>query len=86
MASLSFKKSTGLVKYLFSVYMGPDPFGTGTKLLLISLLFTQDLVDLVEIRSTIWSTYELKVIPYSTVSLQFSTVDSYHSRSNPKKI
>ena len=25
--------------------MEPDPFGTGTKLILISLVFTRDLVD-----------------------------------------
>ena len=34
--------------------MGPDPFGTGTKLVLISLVFTRDLVDPVRIGSAIW--------------------------------
>ena len=28
-----------------SVYTGQDPFGTGTKLVRISLLFTRDMVD-----------------------------------------
>ena len=27
-----------------SVYTGPDPFGTGTKLVRMSLVFTRDLV------------------------------------------
>ena len=32
--------------------MGPDPFGTGMKLVWISLVFTRDLVDLVHNEST----------------------------------
>ena len=39
---------------LGSVYMGPDPFGTGTKLVRIILVFTRDLVDPVRIGSAIW--------------------------------
>ena len=34
--------------------MGPDPFGTGTKLVRMSLVFTRDLVDPVRIGSAIW--------------------------------
>ena len=37
-----------------SVYTGPDPFGTGTKLVRISLVFTLDLVDSVRKGSAIW--------------------------------
>ena len=58
-----------------SVYTGPDPFGTGTKLTRISLAFTRDLLDPVRIGSAIW--YQMgplmKVIPYGTVSFQFQT-------------
>ena len=47
---------------LGSVYTGPDPFETGTKLVRISLVFTRDLVDPVRIGYAIWyqngSTYE----------------------------
>ena len=32
--------------------MGPDPFGTGMKLVRMSLVFTRDLVDLVPNGST----------------------------------
>ena len=60
---------------LGSVYTGPDPFGTGTKLVWISFVFTRDLVDLARIESAIW--YQLgplmKVILCGTVSLQFRT-------------
>ena len=46
--------------------MRPDPFGTGTKLVRISLVLTQDLVDPVRIGSAIW--YQMgplmKVIPF----------------------
>ena len=44
-----FKEILAQTGNLDSVYTGPDPFGTGTKLLRISLEFTQDLVDLVRI-------------------------------------
>ena len=37
-----------------SVYTGPDPFGTGTKMVRISPVFTRDLVDPVRIGSSIW--------------------------------
>ena len=51
---------------LGSVYTVPDPFGTGTKLVRISLVFTRDLMDPVRIGSAIW--YQMgplmKVIPY----------------------
>ena len=36
------------------VYTGLDPFGTGTKLVRISLVFTRDLVDPVRIGPAIW--------------------------------
>ena len=62
-------------KKLGSVYTGPDPFGTGTKLVRISLVFTQDVVDPVGIGSAIW--YQMgplvKVIPYGTAPFQFQT-------------
>ena len=55
--------------------MGPDPFGTGTKLVRISLVFTRDLVDPVPIGSAIL--YQMgplmKVILCGTVPLQFRT-------------
>ena len=58
-----------------SIYTGLDPFGTGTKLVWISLVFTRDLEDPVRIGSAIW--YEMsplmKVIPYGTVPFQFRT-------------
>ena len=58
---------------LGSVYMGPDPLGTGTKLVRINLVFTRDLVDPVRIGSAMW--YHMgalmKVIPYGTVPFQF---------------
>ena len=60
---------------LVSVYTGPDLFGTGTKLVLISLVFTRDLVDPVRIGSVIW--YQMgrfmKVILCGTVPFQFRT-------------
>ena len=58
---------------LGSVCTEPDPFGTGTKLLPISLVYTRDMVDLVRIGSAIW--YQMgplmKVIPCGTVPFQF---------------
>ena len=39
---------------LSSVYTGPDPFGTGTKLARVSFMFTLDLVDPAWIESAIW--------------------------------
>ena len=55
--------------------MGRDPFGTGTKLVRISLVFTRDLVDPVRIGSAIW--YQvgplMKQIRYGTVLFQFQT-------------
>ena len=55
--------------------MGPDPFGTGTKLVRVSLVFTRDLVDPVRIGSAIW--YQtgplMKVILCRTVLFQFRT-------------
>ena len=42
---------------LGSVYTGPGLFGTGTKLVRISLVFTRDLVDPVRTGSAIW--YEI---------------------------
>ena len=60
---------------LGSVYTGPDPFGTGTKLVRISLVFTRELVDPVRIGSGMW--YQMgplvKVILCGTVPLQFRT-------------
>ena len=56
-------------------YTGPDLFGTGTKLVRISLVFTRDLVDPVRIVSAIW--YQvgplMKVILCGTVLFQFRT-------------
>ena len=40
--------------YLGSVYMRLDPFGSDTKLVRISFVFTRDLVDPVEIGSAVW--------------------------------
>ena len=55
--------------------MGPDPFGTGTKLARINLVFTQDLVDPVRIGSAIW--YQMgplmKVILCGILPFQFRT-------------
>ena len=55
--------------------MGPDPFGTGTKLVRISLVFTRDLVDPIRIGSAIW--YQIgplmKVILCGIVPFQFIT-------------
>ena len=60
---------------LGSVYMGPDPLGTGTKLVRICLVFTRDLVDPVWVGSAIW--YQIgplmNVIQYGTVPFQFRT-------------
>ena len=71
--------------------MGPDPFGTGTKLVRISLVFTWDSVDLVGIRPAIryqnGSTYQgdpirNRTFPVSNRS-RVNTVDPYHSGSDP---
>ena len=55
--------------------MGPDPFGTGTKLVRISPVFTRDLVDPVRIGSDI--SYQIgplmKVILCGTLPFQFRT-------------
>ena len=60
---------------LGSVYTGPDPFRTGTKLVRISLVFTQDLMDPVRIGSAIW--YQMgplmKVILCGTILFQLGT-------------
>ena len=55
--------------------MGPDPFGTGTKLVRISLVFIWDLVDPVRIGPAIWyQTGQLmKVILCGTLKFQFRT-------------
>ena len=67
--------SDGLHRHLGSIYTGPDPFRTGTKLVRISLVFTRDLVDPVWIGSAIW--YQMgslmKVFPYETIPFQFQT-------------
>ena len=70
------KKGSSAYSGLFgSIYTGPDPFGTGTKLVRISLVFTRDLVDLVRIGSATW--YQMgpfmKVILCGTVPFQFRT-------------
>ena len=53
-----------------------DLFGTGMKLVWISLVFTWDLVDLVLVRPVIW--YQMgplmKVILYGTILFQFELV------------
>ena len=60
---------------LGSVYTGPDPFGNGTKLIRIILVFTQDLLEPVRIGSAVW--YQMgplmKVILCGTVPFQFGT-------------
>ena len=87
---IPYKSSIDHIKYLFlgfsilpiwdpkdlgSVYTRSDPFGTGTKLVRISLVFTRDLADPVWIGSAIW--YQMgpimKLIPYGTVPFQFRT-------------
>ena len=55
--------------HLGSVYTGPDPFGTHTKLVRINLVFTLDLVYPVRIGSAVW----YKMGPYGTVPFQFRT-------------
>ena len=52
--------------------MRPDPFGTGTKLVRISLAFTRDLVDPVQIGSAIcYQTGSLaKVVLYGNIQFQ----------------
>ena len=61
---------------LGSVYTGPDPFGTDRKLVRVSLVFTQDLVDPARIVSAIWYQIDplMKVIPYGTVPFQYKPV------------
>ena len=65
--------------------MRPDPFRTGTNLVWISLVFTQDLVDPVRIGSAIW--YQMgpliRVIRYGTVSnwSRVNIVDPIPNRS-----
>ena len=63
------------VDYQGSVYMGPDPFGTGTKLVQICLVFTRDLVDPVRIGSAIWHQMGplVKGILCGTIPFQFKT-------------
>ena len=70
------------------VYTGPDPFGTGTKLVRISLLYTRDLV---RIGSAIW--YQMGplmevILCGTTVPFQFRTgpVYPYQSGSDLKRI
>ena len=60
---------------LASVYTEPDPFGTSTKLVRISLVFIRDLVDPVPIGSAIWYQMGLlrKVILCGTAPFQFRT-------------
>ena len=78
--------------YSGSAYTGPDPFGTGTKLVRMGFVFTRDLVDPVRIGSSIWyqSTYEGDPIWNSTVPVshrsRVNSVDLYHSGSGPKRI
>ena len=76
-----------------SVYTRPDPFGTGTKLVQISFVFTRGLMDPVRIGSAIW--YQLgplmKATPYGTVPFCFEPVPCkqsgpYHTGSDPKRI
>ena len=59
--------------------MRTDPFGTGTKLVQISLVFARDFVDPVRIRSAIW--YQMgplmKVILCGTVLFHFRTGPVY---------
>ena len=63
------------ISFLGSVYTEPDPFGTSTKLVRISLVFTWDLVDPVRIGSAIWHQMGplMKVISYGTVPFLFQT-------------
>ena len=59
------------------VHKGPDLFGTCAKLVRISLVFTQDLLLPIRIRSAVWyqmgPLMKMKVIPYGTVPFQFRT-------------
>ena len=91
----SFQSSFNTLWVLGSVYTGPDPFGSGTKLVRISLLLTRDLVDpsgtdriycLVPNGSTyegdpIWN----RSVPVSNRS-HVNRVDTYHSEFDPKRI
>ena len=68
--------------------MGPDPFGTGTKLVWRSLVFTRDLADLLS--GTNGSTYEgdpmwNRTVPVSN-RYRVNRVDLSQSGSNPKGI
>ena len=62
---------------LGSVYTGPDPFGTGTKMAQISLVFTWDLVNPVRIVSGTKMSPLMTEIPYETVPFQFRTGPVY---------
>ena len=58
--------------------MGMDPFGTCTKLVQISLVFSRDLADPVRIGSAIWYQMgQLKVILCGTVPFHFRTGPVY---------
>ena len=65
----------GFDSALGSVYTGPDSFGTGTKLVRISFVFTQDLVDTVRIGYAILYQMDplMKMILCGTVPFQFRT-------------
>ena len=56
--------------------MGPDPFGTDTKLVRINLVFTREQVDSVWFGSAIW--YQMgplmTVILYGTIPFSFEPV------------
>ena len=79
---------------LDSVYTRPDPFGTGTKLVPISLVFTRGLMNSVRIGSAIW--YQMgplmkeipkwnRTVPVSNRS-RVNRIDPCHSGSDPKWI
>ena len=67
--------------------MGPDPFGTVTKLVWVSLVFKRDLVDPVWICYLVpnGSTYEGDPVPVSNRS-RVNRVDPYHTGSDPIRI
>ena len=67
----------------------PDPFGTGTGLVRISLVFTRDLVDSVGIGSAVW--YQMGPSHMETYRSSFEPVPCkqsgpYNSVSDPKRI
>ena len=78
---------------LGSVYTGPDPFGTSTKLVRISLVFTRDLfgsgTDRICYLLPNGSTYDSDPIRNRTAPVSNRTrvnrVDPYHSGSDPKR-